>query len=71
MLLSKDLLIHVQWYFTREAKRLEEEHVGWPEQIRAYNKYLEYLEEVRTALKQYESNTELPWHRVIYCRRSS
>jgi alkylated DNA nucleotide flippase Atl1 len=26
---------------------------------------------VRTALKQYESNTELPWHRVIYCRRSS
>jgi alkylated DNA nucleotide flippase Atl1 len=26
---------------------------------------------VRVALKQYESNTELPWHRVIYCRRSS
>ena len=42
MTLSKELLTHMQWYFTREAKRLEEEYGGWPEQIRAHNKYLEY-----------------------------
>lgn len=60
MTLSKDLLTHMQWYFTREAKRLEEEYGGWPEQIRAHNKYLEYLEELRKALKEHESNTDLP-----------
>ena len=59
MVLSKELLTHAQWYFTREAKRLEE-YMSWPEEIRAYNKYLEYLEEVRIALKEHESNTDLP-----------
>ena len=59
MTLSKELLTHIQWYFTKEAKRLEE-YGGWPEEVRAHNKYLEYLEEVRIALKQHEGNTDLP-----------
>ncbi len=68
MRFSKELLTHVQWYFTREAQRYEDEI--YDTDVRYYNTILKHLEEVRVALKEYESNTELPWYRVIYCRRS-
>lgn len=60
----------MQWYFTREAKRLKD-FMSFPNEIYRYETYLQYQEEVQEALKEYESNTKLPWHRVIYCRRSS
>ena len=58
MILSKELLTHMQWYFTREAQRYE----GWvyDDDIRYYNNCLKHLEEVREALKYYESNPKLP-----------
>jgi len=48
----------MQWYFTREAQRYE----GWvyDDDIRYYNNCLKHLEEVREALKYYESNPKLP-----------
>ena len=45
--------------------------MSFPNEIYRYETYLQYQEEVQEALKEYESNTKLPWHRVIYCRRSS
>ena len=69
MTLSKDLLTHMQWYLTKEARKYENEN--YEEDIRYYNTCLQYLEEVRVALKHHESNADVPWHRVIYCRRSS
>jgi hypothetical protein len=58
MVLSKELLTHVQWYFTKEAQRFE----GWSYEpdIRYYNTCLQYLEEVRIALKEHESNADIP-----------
>lgn len=59
MTLSKELLTHIQWYFTREANSLKD-FMSFPTEIFRYETYLEYLEEVREALKEYESNTNLP-----------
>ena len=70
MTISKELLTHMQWYFTREVNRLQD-FMSFPSEIYRYETYTKYLEEVRVALKEHESNTDLPWQRVIYCRRSS
>jgi hypothetical protein len=59
MTLSKELLTHMQWYFTREAKRLKD-FMSFPNEIYRYETYLQYQEEVQEALKEYESNTKLP-----------
>ena len=58
MTFSKELLTHIQWYFTSEARRYQDE--VYETDIRYYNTCLKYLEEVRIALKDYESNPELP-----------
>ena len=58
MILSKELLTHIQWYFTREAQR--NENWTYESDLRNYNLCLQYLEEVRIALKEYESNPKLP-----------
>lgn len=58
MTFSRELLIHIQWYFTREAQRFE--NWTYESDLRNYNLSLKYLEEVRIALKEHESNTELP-----------
>lgn len=59
MALSKELLTHMQWYFTREVNRLQD-FMSFPSEIYRYETYTKYLEEVRIALKEHESNSDLP-----------
>ena len=54
MTLSKELLTHMQWYFTREVNRLQD-FMSFPSEIYRYETYTKYLEEVRIALKEHES----------------
>ncbi len=58
-MLSKALLLEIQWYYTRESQRLAEYGTS-VEEIQRYNKCLKFLEEIREGLKEDESNNNLP-----------
>lgn len=58
-MLSKELLLEMQWYYTRESHRLAE-YGSFPSEIQRYSKCLKFLEEIRQDLENNESNNNLP-----------